>query len=106
MMCDRPNYNGHDVCDECTDALDEEDDEPSLEWGEMTWEERTEFAAMNIENGNLTDAINFIMHDGDVRADSVKLALKVTDWLCLHQYRSVSTVTNQLIRLIDSWERQ
>lgn len=106
MMCDHPNYNGYDVCDACSDAFDEEDyDDDPDSWGGMTWEERTEFAALNIQNGNLTDAINFIMHDGDIRADSVVLALKVADWMCVNQVRTITTVTNQLIRLIESWER-
>lgn len=103
-ICDAPNYNGFNICDGCEAALND-DDEDEDEWGGMTWEERVEFAALNIENGNLKDAINFIMHDGDVRVDSVILALKVSSYLCLHQYRSVETVNNQLIRLIESWER-
>ena len=101
-VCDVPLLVGP-LCYDCANPSDDVEED---EWGGMTDEERVEFCALNIENGNLTDAINFMMHDGDVRADSVKLALRVSAYLCLHQYRSVETVNNQLIRFIDTWERE
>ena len=73
-------------------------------WGGMTLEEATYFTTDNIINGNLADAISFIMHDGDVRPDSVKLALRVLCELQLQQIRSSTDIANHLIRLIDSWE--
>lgn len=70
----------------------------------MTFDEQVEWVADNITNGNLSDAITFMMRDGDIRVDSVTLALRLTAYLTLHQVRSVTDVTDQLIRLIDTWE--
>lgn len=74
------------------------------DWGGMSLEEAMLFAVNNIENGNLTDAIGFMMRDGDVRIDCVKLVLRVAAELQLRQIRSATTITNHLIRLIDTWE--
>jgi hypothetical protein len=109
-MCDRPIMTGP-LCEACINdgyGYDEELDD----WAGMTPVERIEYAVLNIENGNLTDAINFIMHDGDVRADSVILALGVAQVLIgMHpdnDYEGsdhvVASVTNRLTRLIRQWE--
>lgn len=74
-------------------------------WGGMTLHEATEFAGMNLINGNLTDAVSFIMHDGDVRPDSVKLALSVVLWFAEINLDEANSTIEQLIRLIDTWER-
>lgn len=81
------------------------DARPELDgWGGMNAEEAAEFVVMNITNGNLLDAIDFLMHEGDVRVDSVVLALRVAEQLCLDRAQPITTVVNQLIRLIDTWE--
>ena len=73
--------------------------------GGMTDEECVEFVVMNIKNGNFKDAINFIMRDGDIRADSVKLALRVASAIAVNDYTPIQSVTNRLIRYINTWER-
>jgi hypothetical protein len=79
--------------------------------GGMTQEESIEFVLLALDNGNLTDAINFIMHDGDVRADSVTLAVGVLRQMLLacHDlddvaHSRIDAATSRLIRLIHSWE--
>ena len=104
MICNHPNYNGFDVCDSCERSLDDAEDND--DWAGMDLGERTRYVCMQIENGNLTDAINFMMHDGDVRADSVKLGISTVVELMTIQVRSPFAVRDQLIRLIDTWETQ
>ena len=94
-----PSYS--EMCSECQKAEYEMNQDDR---GGMTIDEQVEFVVMNITNGNLTDAINFMMRDGDVTSDSVKLALRVQNYMTLHHVRSLTAVTDQLIRLIESWE--
>jgi len=107
VLCDMPNYSGHEVCVQCSLALDQEDDEDvDIDgWAGMTRYERTQFVVLSMENGNITDAVNFIMHDGDVRADSVKLALDVAlGLLDSHSYETAIARIDSLNRAIDRWE--
>ena len=66
--------------------------------------ELAEWCAIQIENGNLTDAIDSLMREGDVRVSSVVTALHLTRILVERQVRPVHNVTDQLIRLIERWE--
>jgi hypothetical protein len=105
MICDRPIMTGP-VCEGCAELdIWAEDDEDS--WAGMTRMERADFAELAIENGNLKDAITFIMHDGDVRADSVRLVLDLIYRHVLNNpTRANDTLTyiNRLDRLITAWE--
>jgi hypothetical protein len=58
----------------------------------------------NIHNGNLTDAINIIMNDGDVNVDSVKTMMLVVEELTLCQWKTVTQVTQLMLGLIERWE--
>lgn len=58
----------------------------------------------NITNGNLMDAVNEIMNDGDVRADSVKRALLVLEEMTFREMKSTTEVTQLMISLIERWE--
>ena len=107
-LCDRPINTGP-LCLDCMKDID--DDEVSDEWGGMSWHERIEFTMLAIDNGNLTDAANFMMHDGDVRPDSVVLALHVARARILGDPdltddadRTVNVVIDRLIRIIQHWE--
>lgn len=108
VLCDAPNYSGDEVCVQCCLSLDrEDDDDVDVDgWAGMTRYERTQFVILNLENGNITDAINFIMHDGDVRADSVKLALDVAlGLLDSHSPETAIARIDHLNRAINQWER-
>lgn len=99
-LCETPLLVG-DMCYECANpSHDQEDDDE----GEMTVYERVEFCGMNIENGNIRDAINAMMFDGDVRVDSVKTAINLVAWMVEHQVRSPSLVAGALTRYINTWE--
>lgn len=107
QLCDRPNYSEYDICVQCSLALDREDDDDvdPDDWAGMTRYERTQFVILNLENGNYTDAVNFIMHDGDVRADSVKLALDVAlGMLDSHSPETATARIDALNRAINMWE--
>jgi hypothetical protein len=105
-LCDAPIATGP-LCQECIEDFGHDPDD----WGGMTPGERTEFVTLALENGNITDAINFIMHDGDVRADSVALALAVAreqitldpDLIDDGQHL-VNSVISRLIRHIENWK--
>lgn len=99
VICDRPNYNGFEICDACERRLDDDEN-----WGGMNRTERVDFVTMNIRNGNLLDAMDFLMHEGDVRVDSVRLAIDVVAQLCIEDVRSVDDVVDQLNRIINVWE--
>ena len=108
-LCDRPIATGP-LCADCASHSGDNQADTD-EWGGMTWEQRTAFVTLNLDNGNLTDAINFIMHDGDVRVDSVVLALRVLSCLILNELdvnaddvSAVEYPTDRLIRLIEHWE--
>ena len=70
----------------------------------LTWESTAELAFMTMMNGNLTDGINLIMHDGDVRPDSVRAAIQLM-WLYFEDHEpDLAKVRDLLIRLIERWE--
>ena len=79
---------------------------PSCQDESLTVDEVAHLVAIDIENGNLLAGINTMMHDGDIRVDSVKVALRVTQLLVERQIRPTHHVVDQLIRLIDTWETE
>ena len=58
----------------------------------------------NIHNGNLMDAINIIMNEGDVNVESVKTMMLVVEELTLREWKTVSQVTQLMLGLIERWE--
>ena len=58
----------------------------------------------NLSTGNLTDAINIIMNDGDVNVDSVKTVMLVVEEMTLREWKTVSQVTQLMLDLIERWE--
>lgn len=109
-LCDQPNYSDDfDICAACSKDLYATDDDGD-EWGGMSWTERVGFFYLNWENGNITDAINFLMHDGDVRPDSVLLLAHIVDFLDSLPDTHLHTDTihkfiSSFIRSVDKWER-
>ena len=78
-------------------------------WGGMTRMERADYAELAIHNGNLMDAITFVMHDGDVRADSVRMMLDLVGRHILNHPATPNRTLeyiDKLNRLIDTWERE
>ena len=57
-----------------------------------------------MKNGNLTDAINIIMNDGDVNVESVKTMMLVVEELTLREWKTVTQVTQLMLNLIERWE--
>ena len=107
-ICDYPVMFSDTLCQACYESLDQEADDE--DWGGMTDEERVEFFVMNWENGNLTDAVNFLMHDGDVRIDSVLLLAQVVEYYDnlpdthLHT-DTINKFINAFVRTVEKWER-
>jgi hypothetical protein len=96
-ICDRPNYDGFAICNPCNAALGEPEDAGDER---LSWEDTADLAHMTMVNG-----INLIMYDGDVRADSVKAALR----LLVHWTDNGTTIhsaTGIIIRAIEKWETQ
>lgn len=69
-------------------------------------EQKAERICDQISNGNLDNAIDILMDDGDVRVENVMLALEVQSRLTMRRMMSVERVTEYLIRLIETWETQ
>lgn len=86
------------------------EDDPRASWNqddhdELNWEAAAELAHMTMVNGNLTDGINLIMYDGDVRVDSVKAALKcLVNWV--DNGTPIHTAFGLIIRTIEIWETE
>ena len=99
-MCNVPLLIGP-LCYECANPSHDEED-----GDDMTPDERAEFCAIAITNGNITDAINALMFDGDVRVESVRTALTLMAYLQTTQLRTPYQVSDSLIRMIDTWETQ
>lgn len=89
-------------------TIDDDDDYfDSDDWGGMTRWERMEYLDMQLLNGNNMDAVSFLMHDGDIRADSVRLALDIVARSIITQPNNANATLdfiNRLNRLIDAWE--
>ena len=96
-ICDRPLLLG-DLCYECANPAT--DDEEVMSVGE-----RVEWCAMQLINGNRTDAVHSMMFDGDVRVDSVKVAINLVGLLVVEQQRNIVDVIGSLTRAIETWER-
>ena len=58
----------------------------------------------HLNNGNLTDAINIIMNDGDVNVESVKKMILVIEEMTLREWKTVTQVSQLMLDLIDRWE--
>jgi len=98
-MCDAPIDGSDMLCGGCAFKLIDDMDEG------LSWESAADLAHMTMVNGNLTDGVNLIMYDGDVRADSVKAALR----LLVHWTDNGTTIhsaTGIIIRAIEKWETQ
>jgi hypothetical protein len=101
-ICDRPNYDGFAICNPCNAALGEPEDAGDER---LSWESAAELAYLTMMNGNLTDGINLIMYDGDVRADSVKAALRLL--VCWTDNGTpIHSAIGIIIRVIEKWETQ
>lgn len=75
------------------------------DWDIMTADERVDFVLIAIENGNLIDAVDFIMHSGDVRVDSVKLALEVVcAYGMLNNLIDTLYLIDKIRNTINTWE--
>lgn len=57
-----------------------------------------------LSDGNLTDAINIIMNDGDVNVDSVKTMILVVEEITLREWKTVTQVSQLMLDLIERWE--
>jgi len=58
----------------------------------------------NLNDGNLMDAINLIMNDGDVNVESVQKMMLVVEEMTYCEWKTVTEVTQLMLRLIDRWE--
>ena len=58
----------------------------------------------NLSNGNLMDAMNDIMNDGDVNVESVKKMMLVLEEMTLREWKTVTEITQLMLRLIERWE--
>ena len=100
VTCGRSMMRSYaEECQECQDYGPELQDE-------MTPHERARYCALQIQNGNLLDAIDVLMRDGDVRVESITAALHLTTILVEQRVQPTQQVTDLLIRLIDQWETQ
>ena len=97
-LCETPMLFTGVLCYACANpATDEEE--------VMTIGERVEWCSMQLINGNRTDAVNGMMFDGDVRVDSVKVAINLVAQLVVEQQRNIVDVVGSLTRAIETWER-
>lgn len=58
----------------------------------------------NLNNGNLTDALNTIMNDGDVNIASVKTMMLVMEEMTYREWMTVTEITKLMLGLIERWE--
>lgn len=101
-MCDAPTDGSDMLCSACAfEMIDDEIPDETLDW-----ESRAQLAFTTMMNGNLTDGINLVMRDGDVRPDSVKAALRLVGHYYDDHTRDTHKIIGLLIRLIDTWERK
>lgn len=101
VYCGRPMTPSYS--ERCADCLQEDWDDDA-DWAGMNIGERCEHIAQLLELGEAFDAVNFLMHDGDVRADSVKTAINLIAHLNITQNKSFFTIIEELTRLITAWE--
>ena len=73
---------------------------------EPTLEDAAEDIIELLRNGNLTDAIDLLMNDGDVRVRSVLLGMEVLQRLSFQRIESSEVTKSYLFRIIDVWETQ
>lgn len=97
-MCDAPCAIGP-LCHGCRAAGADDDHEDTL-----NWESTAELAFITMMNGNLTDGINLIMYDGDVRIDSVRAALRLVSHYHNDHEIDIDYIIDLIIRLIERWE--